>query len=402
MKLSEELAWRGLINQHTFDDVSAIDGSPISFYWGVDPSANSMTIGNLASAMLVKHFINHGHKAFLLVGGATGLIGDPDGKKDERNLKSRKEIELNKAAISKQYAQVFAGSSFETVDNFDWFKNINFIDFLTTVGKHVPTSDMFSRGFVQSRLETTGISYAEFSYSLIQAYDFLHLFREHDVTLQLCGSDQWGNSTAGSSLIRRVEGKTANVFTTPLVVNKTTGVKFGKSEEGAVWLDAKLTSIFKFYQFWLNVTDDSVINYLKIFTMLSHEEIDDLESRTASNPSARAAQKTLAYSVTEMVHGAARASDAVTVTRVLFSGAGVAMLSTEALEDLKNEIGETAGGINLSQILVNSSLAFSISDARRLMKSGGISVNGNKVFEDLEIAGSALVKRGKNQFILVV
>src|SRR5664279_2286834 len=231
MTLSEELTWRGFKNQMTYADITELDGNPISFYFGVDPSADSMTIGNLAAAMMVRHFIDAGHKAYLLVGGATGIIGgDPDGKKSARDLKTIDEIAKNKAGIAAQYNTIFAGKDFTIVDNYDWFKDINFIDFLRDIGNNVPISQMLGRDFVQARLGDggTGISYAEFSYSLIQGYDFVHLFREYGVTLQVCGADQWGNSLAGVDLIRRLEGQESHVYSTPLTINKSTGVKFGK------------------------------------------------------------------------------------------------------------------------------------------------------------------------------
>jgi len=257
MDLSQELTWRGFVNQTTFSTLTDIN-EPRTFYWGVDPSADSMTVGNLAAAMLVRHFIDHGHKAILLVGGATGMIGDPDGKKQERELQSVETIAQNKAALAKQYETIFAGKSFEIVDNYDWFKTINYLDFLRDSRKHASMTQMLDRDFIKSRIGEggEGISYAEFSYSLIQGYDFLHLFREKGVTLQLAGADQWGNSITGVQLIRRLESKEAHVFTTPLVVNKATGVKFGKSEAGAVWLDPQKTSPYKFYQFWLNHADE--------------------------------------------------------------------------------------------------------------------------------------------------
>ena len=402
MKLSEELSWRGLANQTTFDNIERLDEGTLKFYWGVDPSSDSMTIGNLASAMLVKHFIHHGHQAVLLVGGATGLIGDPDGKKDERNLKTREEINKNKEAIANQYKRVFAGQDFEIVDNHDWFKDINFIDFLMTVGKHVPTAQMFARGFVQSRLETTGISYAEFSYSLIQAYDFLHLFREKGVTLQLCGSDQWGNSTAGASLIRRMEAKEAHVFTTPLVINKSTGKKFGKTENGAIWLDENKTSVYEFFQFWLNTADDSVIDFLKIFTMLSREEILSLEEKVHNEPFKREAQKVLAYEVTKLVHGEIKTDAVVDATSVLFGKKDFTELNETAVDFLGKQIITVTAEESLSKTLVKGDLAESISDARRLMKSGGITVNGEKVLVDnVTLTETSLVKRGKNRFLLV-
>jgi tyrosyl-tRNA synthetase len=401
MKLSEELIWRGLANQSTLDDITRLDEGSRKFYWGVDPSADSMTIGNLASAMLVKHFINHGHEAVLLVGGATGLIGDPDGKKDERNLKTRDVINSNKAAIVEQYKQIFAGQDFEIVDNHDWFKDINFIEFLMTVGKNVPTAQMISRGFVQSRLETTGISFAEFSYSLIQAYDFLHLFREKGVTLQLCGSDQWGNSTAGASLIRRMDGQEAHVFTTPLVVNKATGKKFGKTENGAIWLDENKTSVFEFFQFWLNTADDSVIDFLKIFTLLPREEIEALEKEVADAPFKRAAQKALAFEVTKLVHGEVKANTVRDVTNVLFGKKAFTELDEQGVAALGHEIGVVASGNVLTKTLVDAELASSLSDARRLIKDGGISINGLKAVGDVTLEGTVLLKRGKNRFVLV-
>jgi tyrosyl-tRNA synthetase len=401
MKLSEELIWRGLANQSTLDDITRLDEGSRKFYWGVDPSADSMTIGNLASAMLVKHFINHGHEAVLLVGGATGLIGDPDGKKDERNLKTRDVINSNKAAIVEQYKQIFAGQDFEIVDNHDWFKDINFIEFLMTVGKNVPTAQMISRGFVQSRLETTGISFAEFSYSLIQAYDFLHLFREKGVTLQLCGSDQWGNSTAGASLIRRMDGQEAHVFTTPLVVNKATGKKFGKTENGAIWLDENKTSVFEFFQFWLNTADDSVIDFLKIFTLLPREEIEALEKEVADAPFKRAAQKALAFEVTKLVHGEVKANTVRDVTNVLFGKKAFTELDEQGVAALGHEIGVVASGNVLTKTLVDAELASSLSDARRLIKDGGISINGLKAVGDVTLEGTVLLERGKNRFVLV-
>jgi len=308
MKFSEELAWRGFVNQTTIKDLSILDGQPISFYFGVDPSADSMTIGNLASAMMVRHFIDAGHKAFLLVGGATGIIGDPDGKSNERNLKTLDEIAKNKAGIAGQYKTVFADKDFTLVDNYDWFKDMNYIDFLREVGKNVPLSQMLGRDFVQSRIgaDGSGISYAEFSYSLIQGYDFLHLSRNYGVSLQLCGADQWGNSIAGVDLIRRLDNKEAHVYSTPLIINKATGVKFGKSEGGAIWLDANKTSVYAFYQFWLNVDDASVTDLLKIYTVLSKDVTDALEAEVQSSPGARAAQKALAHEVTTLVHGAER------------------------------------------------------------------------------------------------
>lgn len=403
MKLSEELQWRGFVNQTTFSDLAELDGAPVSFYFGVDPSADSMTIGNLAAAMMVRHFIDYGHKAFLLVGGATGMIGDPDGKADERNLKTLDEIAKNKAGIAVQYKQVFAGKNFTLVDNYDWFSGIGYLDFLRNVGKHVPMSMMLGRDFVQSRLgeDGSGISYAEFSYSLIQGYDFVHLYKNHGVTLQLCGADQWGNSIAGVDLIRRMEGGVAHVYSTPLVINKATGKKFGKSEGGAIWLDAKKTSVYKFYQFWLNVDDEGVTDYAKVYTLLSKEEIETLAEQQAQNPSARPAQRALAREVTTLVHGKDRCESVERVTDVLFGARAFSDLNQQDIATLAEEIPTVSVGKTVIESLVEARLAASNGEARRLIAGGAISVDGEKIAEDQSLSDVSLIKKGKNSFLLV-
>lgn len=401
--LSDELQARGFVNQTTYADLTTLDGAPISFYWGVDPSADSMTIGNLAAAMMVRHFIDHGHKAFLLVGGATGMIGDPDGKKDERNLQTLEAIAHNKQSIAAQYKTVFAGKDFEIVDNYDWFKDINYMEFLREIGKNVPLSSMLGREFVQSRLgeEGSGISYAEFSYSLIQGYDFLHLFREHGVTLQVCGADQWGNSIAGVDLIRRIDGGEAHVYSTPLIINKATGQKFGKSEDGAIWLDETKTSVYKFYQFWLNTDDEGVDSYLKVYTLLPLEEIESIVSEHQQNPGARLAQRRLAEEVTRLVHGQERLDSVQRVTNVLFGSSDFSELNNDDIEALSKEIPSIGVHSSLVSVLVDSAVASSNGDARRLIESGAISVNGEKVTTDQQLDQACLVKKGKNSFVLV-
>jgi len=403
MNLSEELSWRGFVNQTTLKDLTVLDAQPLSFYWGVDPSADSMQIGNLAAAMMVRHFIDAGHKAYLLVGGATGIIGDPDGKANERNLKTLDEIAKNKAGITAQYKTVFAGKDFTLVDNYDWFKDINYIDFLREVGKNVPLSQMLSRDFVQSRIgeDGSGISYAEFSYSLIQGYDFLHLNREFGVTLQVCGADQWGNSITGVDLIRRLDAKEVHVYSTPLIINKTTGVKFGKSEGGAIWLDAAKTSVYAFYQFWLNLDDASVPDLLKVYTLLDKDEIDRLSAQISVNPGAREAQKALAREVTIIVHGKERTESVERVTDVLFGRADFQSLQGDDLETLAREIPVIALGKTITEALVESAFATSNGEARRLIESGAVSVNGEKVNDNRTIIEVSLLKKGKNSFILV-
>ncbi len=403
MTLSEELAWRGFVNQTTFKDITDLDTETRTFYIGMDPSADSLQIGNLAAAMMVRHFIDHGYKAIMLVGGATGLIGDPDGKKDERLLKSLDEIAKNKAAIAKQYDQILAGQPFEHVDNYDWFKTIGYLEFLRDIGKHVPMSQMLGREFVQTRLadEGAGISYAEFSYALIQGYDFLHLYRTYGATLQLCGADQWGNSIAGVELIRRIEGGEAHVWSGPLIVNKSTGVKFGKSEGGAVWLDPAKTTPTQFYQFWINCDDLGVEDYIKIYTLLGPEEVAEIMARHAEDPSQRYAQVRLAEEVTRLIHGEVQLRVAQKVTDILTGRAAMGE-ADDVLADLRREIGSAHSTIDGSiiTVLVESGLAASNGEARRLLQSNAIAVNGQKVsreqFEPDDFTnGRTLVRRGK-------
>jgi len=402
MTLSEELAWRGFVNQTTFADITDLDKETRTFYWGVDPSADSMTIGHLAPAMMIRHFVNHGHKAILLAGGATGLIGDPDGKKQERDLKSLDEIAANVRGIVAQYQNVFAGQQFEIVDNIDWFKDMGYLQFLREVGKHMSMTQLLDREFIKTRIGEggEGISYAEFSYALIQGYDFLHLYREKGATLQVAGADQWGNSIAGVSLIRKLESAEAHVFTTPLIINKATGVKFGKSESGAVWLDPAKTSPYKFYQFWLNTDDETAKDLIKIYTMLDKPAVDDIIAKHEAVPSQRILQRSLAQEVTRLVHGQERLDSVERVTSVLFSGGTVAALEPADWEALAGEI-PVVNEQTIINALVEARLASSNGEARRLIQGGAISINGQKITEDSTITATSLVKKGKNAFVLV-
>lgn len=404
MTLSEELTWRGFVNQTTYPDITALDGTPITFYLGVDPSADSMTVGNLAVVMMVGHFIRHGHRAILLVGGATGMIGDPDGKKQERTLLTLEQIDHNKQAVAAQYKQVLGDVPFDLVDNYDWFKDIGYLQFLRDVGKHVPMRTMLGRDFVQSRLgeDGAGISYAEFSYSLIQGYDFVHLHREKGVSLQICGADQWGNSITGVDLIRRLTGDEAHVWSAPLVVNKATGVKFGKSEAGAVWLDAQKTSPFDFYQFWLNLDDEGVEDYLKIYTLLDKDHINAVMAEFAANKGGRLAQKTLAHEVTTIVHGPEVTAKVEAVTEVLFSKS---TYDEQDFDRIKSVFQATLvpNQTPLLEALVTLGLAGSNTEARRFVADGAVTINGVPVpagkhaFEEQDFrSGIAVVKRGKN------
>lgn len=402
-KLSDELTWRGFVNQTTFTDISELDASPRTFYFGVDPSADSMTIGNLASALMARHFVEHGHKAVLLVGGATGLIGDPDGKSEERDLKSLEEIEHNKTSIANEYRTIFAGKDFEVVDNYEWFKEIGYMDFLRNIGKHMPMSQMLGRDFVQSRLGEggAGISYAEFSYALIQGYDFLHLFREKGVTLQLCGGDQWGNSIAGVELIRRIEGKEAHIWSAPLVMNKTTGKKFGKTEDGAIWLNPNKTSPYQFYQFWLNADDTGVEEYLKIYTLLSQEDIKATMTGFRADPANRAAQKMLAYEVTKLVHGQEQAQSQVRIAEAVIQQKAT-NLDHSDLQTLMQEVPTITvqNGTSIIDILVEGGLAQSKSEARQFVAGNAVYLNGvaspvGEITEDHWLRDTVFVRRGK-------
>ncbi|MCB9839918.1 tyrosine--tRNA ligase [Candidatus Nomurabacteria bacterium] len=410
MKLSKELEWRGFVNQYTYKDISALDGEPITFYFGVDPSASSMTVGNLAAMIMVSHFINHGHRAILLVGGATGMIGDPDGKASERKLLSLEDIEKNKNNICKQYSKILGENKFELVDNFDWFKDMSYLGFLRDIGKHVPMSQMLGRDFVKNRLESSGdgISYAEFSYVLIQAYDFYYLSKTEGVTLQLCGSDQWGNSIAGVDLTRRLTGQEVNVFSNPLIINKSTGKKFGKSEDGAIWLDEKLTSVYKFYQFWLNSDDEGVEDYLKIYSFLTQAQIEETMTQFNQDRSKRIAQKTLAYEVTKLVHGQNRAESVKRISEVLFESGSYENLVEQDFTELSRELGLIKyTGQGLVEILVEANLATSRSTARKFIESGAVYANGSRINytetldENLFIGNNLVLRRGKNSQVVV-
>ena len=400
MTLSEELQWRGFVNQTTFKDISELDVKTRTFYWGCDPSSDSLTIGNLAAGMMARVFIQHGYTPIVLIGGATGMVGDPKDD-EERQLKSLEEIDRNKQAISVQYKQIFDGLEFTLVDNYDWFKDMGYLQFLREVGKHTSMSQLLDREFVKARVgeDKTGLSYAEFSYSLIQGYDFLHLSREYEVSLQLCGADQWGNSISGVDLIRRLDQEEAHVWSSPLVINKTTGKKFGKSEEGAVWLDASKTSPFKYYQFWLNVDDAGVGEYLKIYTAIEPGQFEELMGEFEGNPQERAAQKYLAFEATKLIHGEQTAESVKRVSEVLFGQKTFAELSKEDLDALAKEIPTTSAG-TLIAALVESEAATSNGEARRLLAGGAVSVNGEKASEDLQLKKPSLIKKGKNTFIL--
>jgi tyrosyl-tRNA synthetase len=404
MRLTEELAYRGLVNQTTYQDLSILDDKKITFYHGYDASADSQTIGNLAGMMLDRVLMRHGHKAVILAGGATSLIGDPGGKDEERPLQNEETIARNIEKAKEQLSRIFAGHHFELVNNLDWTKNLTVIDFLRDYGKHFSMTTLVQRDFVARRLGTNsaGISYAEFSYSILQGIDYLHLYKEKGATLQIGGSDQWGNILSGVDLVRKVHGKDVHALTLPLVINQATGKKFGKTEEGAVWLDPDKTSPFQFYQFWINVDDYGAEDYLKIYTELSKDEIEAVIHEFKQNPAARVAQKKLAYEVTKIVHGKEAADRQQHITEVLFSGQGIEELDEAGLATIRKEFPNLTvpPGMSIIDVLVSTGLAGSNSEARRLKESGAVYINNQKVDSDhLESAHfqskRMLIRRGK-------
>ena len=409
MTLSEELSWRGFINQTTLTNLTALDTEKWTFYHGFDASADSQTVGNLAAMMLDRCFMRHGHSPIILAGGATSLIGDPGGKDAERPLQSEETIAINVAKAEAQLQQVFRGYDFQLVNNLDWTRELTVISFLRDIGKHFSMTPLIQRDYIAKRIgeEGDGISYAEFSYTILQGMDYLYLYDTYGCTLQLGGSDQWGNCLSGVDLIRRARGAETHVITLPLIINKATGKKFGKSEDGAVWLDPAKTSVYKFYQFWLNADDKGVEGYLKIFTELDKEAIDSVMKEFKKNKKDRLAQKTLAYAVTTLVHGEEKAEAAKIASEVLFGGADPGALGAEEYQLLKGElpIVQAGKGDNLLQVLVEAGLASSNTEANRFLDEGAISVNGQKVSGgDRAVLrkGDNLVKRGKNSFAVVV
>ena len=414
MKLSEELKYRGFVAETTIENPEDLDTRESKkFYWGADPSADSLTIGNLAALMMCACFVRHGYEPYLLVGGATGQIGDPKDN-GERDLKTLDEVEHNKKCIKAQVENIInrTGDTAEItmVDNYDWFKNINYLSFLREIGKNFSMTQLLDRQFVQKRIGEggAGISYAEFSYTLIQGYDFLHLYREYGVNLQLCGADQYGNTTSGIHLIKRLEDATADVWSTPLIIDPATGRKFGKSEGNAIWLassdngSGNYTSIFDFYQFWLNQPDDAVEYLIKIYTLLTPEEIEDILARHKEAPEKRIAQRALAFGATSVVHGADAAAAVENLTATLFNR------DTDFTEFSEDEIMEFAAylpviskGTALVDVLVNAGLAESKKKAREFIAQGAVSVNGVKVTSEIAINQTAIVKKGKNKFAIV-
>jgi tyrosyl-tRNA synthetase len=390
MDLYGEFEWRGLIYDATEGVRDALARGPVTAYVGFDPTASSLHVGSLLVMMALAHVQRCGHSPVALVGGGTGLIGDPSGKTAERQLLTPERVEENVAGIRVQLSRLL---DFDTttnparlVNNADWLGKLGAIDFMRDVGKHFTVNTMLAKDSVKRRIEgTEGISYTEFSYSLLQAYDFLELYRRYSCTLQMGGSDQWGNITAGMDLIRRVEGARTYGLVLPLITTAG-GTKFGKTETGTIWLDPELTKPYEFYQFWLNVDDRDAARYLKYFTFLDRDTIATLESESAREPDRRHAQRALAREVTRTVHGETAVRDAESAAEKLFKGDLQAMSEAELLAVFSSvpssEAGYLADGWPITEFLAANSVVASKSEAARLIRGGGVSVNGRRISDE--------------------
>ena len=407
MTLFEELKWRGLIDNVTSPDLEEkLNRGGMTFYIGTDPTADSMHIGHFSSLLTAKRLADHGHHPLMLVGGATGFIGDPKAS-GERNMLTKETLEHNFHALHEQIERVFG---FEMVNNLDWTKDITVIDFLRDYGKYFNVNYMINKETVKRRLES-GISYTEFSYMILQSLDFLHLYEEKNCTLQIGGQDQWGNITSGLELIRKKHGNDVECYglTMPLIT-KADGTKFGKSESGTVWLDAKKTSPYEMYQFLVNSEDAKVIEYLKRFTFLDKEEIDRLEECVAQEPHLREAQKALAREVVTFLHGSAAYETALKITNALFKG-NIRDLNADEQRDALNSMEKRSlqEPMDLASMLVTTKIASSKREAREWIKSGSIQINGERVKEEtlmidpshVLVDDMILVKRGKRNYYVV-
>jgi tyrosyl-tRNA synthetase len=409
MNLYEDLKWRGLLYQQTDDDLAEkLNQEKLVFYLGADPTADSLHIGHLLAYLVAKRLEDYGHKPILVIGGGTGLIGDPSFKSQERKLLSIEESLKNAEGIAKQAKHILPEAMI--VNNYDWLSSLNAIEFLRDIGKHFNVAYMMSKDSVKSRIEN-GISFTEFSYQIIQAWDFEHLYRNFNCTLQIGGQDQWGNITAGMELIRKIHTIEAKVYgiTFPLVT-KSDGTKFGKTESGAVWLDKNKTSVYDFYQYWINTADQDVINRLKQFTFLSKNQIEEIEESLSKEPEKRLAQKCLAEEITKLVHGENELRKAIKVTEALFSGE-VSDLDIEEIEMGFSNLDsiEITEEKPLVDCLVELNIASSKRQARELISSNAITINGNKE-TDLEFIIKkenalhfkyTIIRKGKKKYAII-
>lgn len=409
MNLQQELTERGFVHQTSADLSEILNGEKRTIYLGVDPTADSIHAGNFVIFMLLRHLANAGHKIILLAGGGTGRIGDP--KPDvERPLIEPEEINRRVGKLQAQAAQLLDVPDLQIVDNNDWLGKLNLIEFLRDIGKHFTVNELIKKDAIAERLKgETGLSYTEFAYPLLQGYDFLELYRQYGCDVQVGGSDQWGNIVAGVDLVRRKEQTTTYALTVPLIVDKATGKKFGKSEGNAVWLDAEKTTPYEFYQFWLNASDESVIDYLKLFTFMSLEEVFEIEKQQQKDPGRRVAQKRLAAEVTALVHGENAAQAASEVSSVLFGG-DISGLSVEAKEILLKTAPthQVLGTESLVDILVATELATSKREARTFITSNAVSLGDVKVLDEeglldtqAFVDGIQILRRGKKQLCVL-
>ena len=416
----EELKWRGMLHDVMPGTEDELQKGMVRGYIGFDPTADSLGVGNLVQIMTLLHFQQCGHKPMALIGGATGMVGDPSGKSAERNLLDEETLRHNQACQQNQIEKFLnfdcGENSAEMVNNYDWFKSLGFLEFIRDVGKHISVNYMLAKDSVKNRLET-GMSFTEFSYQLVQGFDFYFLWKNKGVMLQMGGSDQWGNIVTGTELIRRKDGGQAFALTTPLI-KKADGTKFGKTESGNIWLDPKRTSPYKFYQFWLNASDADVSTYIRIFTLMTREEIEALEAEQQQDPGKRPMQKALAKDITCRVHSVADYEAAVAASDILFgksTGEDLRKLSSETLMEIFEGVpqgditrDELSAGLSIVDALVKSGFMKSNGEARRALQEGSISVNKVKVdaermlsTADVLAGGVVLLQKGKKNYFLL-
>ena len=424
MKFFEELKWRGLIHDVMPGTEEQLDKEMTSAYIGFDPTSDSLHIGSLVPILLLVHLQRAGHKPVALVGGATGMVGDPSGKSEERNLLSEQTLQFNLQGVKKQLEKYLdfdpsKPNAAEMVNNYDWFQNMGFLNFIRDVGKHITVNYMMSKDSVKKRIESdNGISFTEFTYQLIQGYDFYWLYKNKNCKLQMGGSDQWGNIVTGTELIRRIEGGEAFAFTCPLI-KKADGGKFGKTEKGNIWLDASKTSPYQFYQFWLNASDDDAYSWIKIFTLMPTDEIDALIAEHGNAPHLRLLQKRLAKEVTTFVHSQNDYEFAIKATEILFGNATTDLLQSFSEAQLLQVLegvpmsdyskSSIAGGVDIVTFLAETSIFPSKGEARKMVQGGGVSINKGKIDAlDAKIDNSMLlnnkyilVQKGKKNYFLV-
>ena len=407
MSVSEELTNRGFVHQYSAESLAEIlDGPKRTIYHGVDPTADSIHAGNFAVWMLLRHLSDAGHKIILLVGGGTGMIGDP--KPDvERTLTPPDVVAKRVEKLSAQVEKLLGAHKVTFVNNHDWLGKLHLIDFLRDIGKHFTINELIKKDAIATRLKSdNGISYTEFAYPLLQAYDYLELHKKHKCDVQVGGSDQWGNIIAGVDLVRKKEQKTVYAITIPLIIDKTSGKKFGKSEGNAVWLDAEKTTPFAFYQFWLNTSDENVIDYLKIFTFLSLTEIERIKKTFEENPGSRSAQKILAIEITKIVHGGERVVVVQNVSEIIFGSRSLSTMSPEEKKILVENAPTTkiTKESTIVDVLVETTLASSKREARTFIESGAVSIGETKFLNEKEVIPEnlftqnlAILRRGKKQ-----